>query len=591
MSKQLIENKLASESLDLDQMLELFKAAETLSDVDNVEAISLAEQSLQIAIHLNNKEYQFECYYLIGQRLISLGEYDKAMDKVSIALDIVREYFPHNKKMLTLTTNSKGIICYCKGNFELALDFFLRALQFDYAKEILRVYNNLAITYTITEKHEEAYKYIDLGLRESRKRGNLFMVTALLLNSTLTLIHLNRSDDAKKNAIEALEIANDHVEEDAQFYKLKIGALQGLGDIYIRESSFEKALDSVDEALKISEEKSFTASCSIALKMKAEIYLKRGDEKEGIDYVQRSLVYMEKHQITNEKSGILKLAVNFYEEKGDLLKAYPYLKELEKQSDDQATQSRDENFKKILTEREKEIHLLEGKNNEIQEQNLLLEQFAHIIAHDLKEPLRNLVSFSSLLVHKFNNELGEEASEYLKYIKKGAMTMNQNLIRLLDFTTLKRVEEEEVQKININEIVNKLANEYEGAIEPFKIRISCPDNQLNMVYSHAYALLDEIICNAIKFREKGADCYIEIENNLENDYQHITIKDYGIGIEKEYQRQIFKIFNRLNKRDYDGSGVGLAICKRITKLYKGDIWINSVHEKYTIVHCKISTKM
>ena len=124
MSKQLIENELGSESLELNQMVKLFKAAEALSDVDNVEAISLAEQSLEVATRLSNVEYQFECCYLIGQRFISLGEYDKAMDKISTALDIARNYFPHNKRMLTLSTNSKGIVCYCQGNFELALDFF-----------------------------------------------------------------------------------------------------------------------------------------------------------------------------------------------------------------------------------------------------------------------------------------------------------------------------------------------------------------------------------------------------------------------------------------------------------------------------------
>lgn len=591
MSEQLLHNELTSDSLGFDQMVELFKKSESLSDVDNVEAIALAEKSLQVAIHLGNMEYQFEAYHLISQRLISLGEYDKAMEQSSVALDIARNHFPRNKRMLSISTNSKGIICYCKGHFAMALDYFLRALQLDYKKDILRVYNNLAITYTITEKHKEAYKYIDLGLGEAREQKDLFMVTALLLNSTLTLIHLDRFDEAKENAVEALEIANDNVGKDVKFHQLKIRALQGLGDIYIRENSFEAALDTVDEALRLSDEKSFVASCSIALKMKAEIYLKKGNEQEGIDHIQQALEYMENHQIINEKGDVLRLAIDFYEKKGDILKAYPYLKELEKQSNNQATQSRDENFKRILMGREKEIKLLEEKNNEIQEQNLLLEQFAHIIAHDLKEPLRNLVSFSSLLVRKYNDKLGEEGREYLKYIQKGAVTMNQNLVRLLEFTILRRVEEEEVQKIEIADIISKLEKEYEGAIEPFDIRISSPSNHLNMVYSHAYGLLDEIISNAIKFRKKGVDCYIEIENKLEGDYHHITIKDYGIGIEQEYQRQIFKIFNRLNRRDYNGSGVGLAICQRIVKLYKGDVWITSDHGKYTIVHCKIFAKL
>ena len=285
---------------------------------------------------------------------------------------------------------------------------------------------------------------------------------------------------------------------------------------------------------------------------------------------------------------MLEQIIGFYEQLQQYDKAYPFLKQFQLLTKQEADSVREQNFKRILSRREREIEALENKNKDSEDHNLLLEQFAHIISHDLKEPIRNIVSFSSLLNKRYYDLLDGDGREFLKYIIKGATTMNQNLSRLFDFTTLKMVEDEEIQKIDCPSITEQLLDSYKGAIEPFEISINCPPNgHLNMVYSHAYALLDEIVSNAIRFRKRGENCYIEISCELEESSHHISIKDYGIGIEPEFRKQIFRIFNRLNKRDYDGSGVGLAICERIVQLYRGEIWIESELGIYTTIHMLI----
>ena len=571
-------------SFEYEQMVELCHEAKKMREIDASLAANAAQKALDMAIRLEDREYQYECGYVLGRCLTIQGELDKAHDVLSNSLHIARKHFSLDNQKLSVATNAIGILYYSKDNCELAIDYFLKALQFDVKEEQLKIYNNIANAYTINNNFEKALEYIERALGEARKRKDVFMEGALLMNTATPNMELGNLATAKKNIFQSLDLTNKYIAEDNRFSYLKIHILLCMGDIFTHEKKYDQALEYIEQGMKMSKDKSSHVTYGLGLGLMTAIFFKNGEEEKALDYVQKTLAYTEKHQQEREKKEVLNSVIQFYEDKGEAHKAYPFLKQLQEQTQKEIEISRKHNLKKIISEREKEIELLENKNSQIEEQNLLLEQFAHIISHDLKEPIRNMVSFSSLLNKRYNHLLEEDGREFLKYIIKGASTMNQNLIRLLEFTTLKRVTDADIQKVELFKLVSVFEKEYKKAIDPFKIHISYPNNHFNMVYSHAYALMDEIIGNAVKFRKNGKNCYIEINNKIEEDFYHISIKDYGIGIEREYSKQIFKIFSRLNKQDYDGSGVGLAICERIINLYRGKIWVESVPDVYTIVH-------
>ncbi len=588
MAKHSSDSESITSSGDRIMMVSLLEEATHLKETDTLAAEKAAEKGLLLSLQLQDRNYQFEFSYLLGRILTLQGRLDEAHAILNEALKLAKTHFPKDRPKLSLATNSIGIVYYSQDNRELALDCFLKALQFDVLDQKLKILNNLGNTYTVNGNHEKALEYFDAAREEADRVGDVYMLTALLLNSTTSLAHFGDMERALSYSKEALGIANTKINWDERFIHLKIHALMTLGDLYLEINEYENALEVINESLEISEKSSSYVSYCMALNLMAVTYLKMDREEKALEYVSRTLENCEKYQHERAKKDVLDNVIEYYEDKGEIEKAYPYLKLRYEQSEIEIKKSRDENFKKIIGEREMEIQLLEEKNDEIISQNLLLEQFAHIISHDLKEPIRNIVSFSHLLERRLIGQLNDEVSEFLKFIVDGARNMNQNLTRLLDFTTLKKLENQEVQKISIPELINSLNEDYINIIHPFIVQIDYPNEDIHMVLEHAVALFDEIIRNSIKFRKKGENCNIKITASQEAGHTKISIRDFGIGIKSEYQKQIFKIFNRLNKKDYEGAGVGLAICERIVHLYKGQIWMESKEGKGTIVHFTIS---
>lgn len=587
MTKYSKDGEISTVSSEFTKMVELYKEAEKMHEITPSLAIATANKVLSIANELSNREYQYLCYYILGRSYNFQGELDKALQSFNDSLIIIRRSFPDDRNKLSKIKNNIGLIYFHKDNRELSLDYFMKALGFGVKEDRLNIYNNIGSTFILGKNYNNALEYFELALAESNGLENYYIQIVLHLNISTTLLCLNDVSLAKKKGLEAMDLLDKYNNGEVRYTRLKIRSLLNLGEIYIKEGNGDKGIKLIDEAMVLAEERSHHLNYCRGLRLKIIRFLDIENEEKALYYLNETLEYSDKHQIKIERKAALKEIIQYYEEKGNYEKAYNFLVLLQKETELNISQSREDNIKRIKFERKKEIKLLETKNKEIQEQNLLLEQFAHIISHDLKEPIRNIVSFSSLLKKRYNELLDSDGREFLKYVIKGATTMNQNLTRLVDFTTLKMVREEDVQKIKLSSIADELTNYYEGAIEPFEVNISCSDNHLYMVHSHAYALLDEIVSNAIKFRRKGANCYIEINNSIEDNFYHLSIKDYGIGIESEFKKQIFRIFNRLNRKDYDGSGVGLAICQRIIKLYDGEIWIDSEPNIFTTVHIKI----
>jgi light-regulated signal transduction histidine kinase (bacteriophytochrome) len=223
------------------------------------------------------------------------------------------------------------------------------------------------------------------------------------------------------------------------------------------------------------------------------------------------------------------------------------------------------------------------KSLEIQRRNKELDDFTYVVSHDLKEPLISIEGFSNILLLDYQEVIKSEGKEYLDSIV-GASGRMKHLID--DLLMLSRVSSpsESFRDVSIKEIIEELLRDMEYTIKQKSVNVVIADN-LPIVFgneTHLKVVLRNLIGNAVKFNDKSIPI-VEIGfHNTENNYYLFFIKDNGIGIEKQFYEKVFVIFQRLHRREeYEGTGAGLAIAKKIIELHHGKIWLDSEPGKGT----------
>lgn len=242
-------------------------------------------------------------------------------------------------------------------------------------------------------------------------------------------------------------------------------------------------------------------------------------------------------------------------------------------------------YKKIVLEKEKFQKILENKVKELDRSNKELEEFAYIASHDLQEPLRKITSFSERLKEKLPANLEPDVQLYLNRMLAATDNMRTLIDNLLEFSRTSRTSEPFVQA-DLNAILSEIIADLELKIEESKAVIRHGELPvIDAIPLQMKQLFTNLFTNAIKFRKAGDAPHIEVnavllpEEEKENrnlspgrNYYKISVTDNGIGFEQEYAEKIFQIFQRLHgKAEYPGSGIGLAICKKIVENHKGTI--------------------
>lgn len=207
--------------------------------------------------------------------------------------------------------------------------------------------------------------------------------------------------------------------------------------------------------------------------------------------------------------------------------------------------------------------------------NKELEQFAYVASHDLQEPLRMVSSFTQLLERRYKSQLDDDADDYIGFIVEGAKRMKNLIDDLLAFSRL-NTDVREFEVILMEVVLDDVLINLKAAIKENNAQITHePLPTLNGDPVQINQLLQNLIANAIKFHSHDPPkIHISAQDLGEN--LLFSIKDNGIGIDKRHQEQIFSIFKRLHTRqEYDGTGIGLSICKRIVERHGGKIWLES----------------
>jgi len=234
---------------------------------------------------------------------------------------------------------------------------------------------------------------------------------------------------------------------------------------------------------------------------------------------------------------------------------------------------------------------LEKQAKELALSNAELEQFAYVASHDLQEPLRMVTSFLSQLEKKYDTIVDDKGRQYIHFAVDGAKRMRHIILDLLEFSRVGRAENNH-EEVNLDQLMNDVLALYQNQIDEKKAVISF--SGLPSVHTHKAPMrqvLQNLIGNSLKYQSKDAAPVINITAEEKREHWLIAVKDNGIGIDPAYFEKIFIIFQRLhNKDEFSGTGIGLAITKKIIENMGGNIWVESAKEKGSTFYFTILKK-
>ena len=225
---------------------------------------------------------------------------------------------------------------------------------------------------------------------------------------------------------------------------------------------------------------------------------------------------------------------------------------------------------------------------ELENANKDLVQFAYVASHDLNEPLRMISSFTQLLERKYKDKLDQDANDYIHFVVDGATRMQKLLSNLLEFSRVS-THADAFEQVDSKTIVGQAILILQQLITENNALITIDDLPvINVDEMQIIQVFQNLIENAIKFRNKTELPRIRIACTKHDKMYQFSVADNGIGIEMQYQDWVFIIFQRLHSiKDYPGTGIGLSVCKRIVERHGGTIWFESTINEGTTFYFTI----
>ena len=364
-----------------------------------------------------------------------------------------------------------------------------------------------------------------------------------------------------------------------------------IGAVFIQQKNYDSAIVVLQKSLEKGRESSSAESVRDASQLMAQAYFAKKDFAKAYNHQSRFSSLKDSLQNRNKTDAIASIQADY-----DLEKKESEIRELEGQ--EKINQLRNWSFiglaiaalmlgilgvifiryriqtktNRLLSEQKNEI---ETKNRELELSNLELEDFAHAVSHDLKQPLRTIGSYTGVIKHKYGQVLGAEAQEYMAYVNNGVHQMHHLLSDLLLYAKIGHNDQQR-EWIDLNEVLREVVSNLNNQIQSKEAILKIGSMPTIFGYQSGFIqVFQNIISNALKFQGDQPPLIQVTHTRIENHHQ-FRIRDNGIGIKPEYQTQIFKAFQRLHtQEEYPGTGIGLAICHKVIKQHGGRIWVES----------------
>jgi len=243
-------------------------------------------------------------------------------------------------------------------------------------------------------------------------------------------------------------------------------------------------------------------------------------------------------------------------------------------------------FSRDITEQTETLARLERSIAEAQRSNAELEQFAYVASHDLREPLRMISTYLSLIERRYAPLFDQDGREFLTFAREGAQRMDRLVLDLLEYARIGRhggTLAPTPLRAAIEQAVRVLGPAIAQSKATVSVETATPDPQVRADPGQIARVLQNLIGNALKYRPPDRPPQIRITARRFDELWRIEVADNGIGIAPDYFEQIFRIFQRLHPQDrYEGTGIGLAICKRIVEYHGGRIWVESTPDEGSV---------
>lgn len=553
---------------------------------DYKQALEYYHQALETAKNTSRTVTQAQIYSGLSDAYLALGDYNQSYDYQLKALQI-RES-TNDEVGIAKSYYGLGSVFFEQQHFEQALHYYQSSLgtwkKLNDAPWILTALTAIGTTYGSMGQSEKALSYDLEALYLANKQNDVTQLPYILHSVGNDYSDLGMYDKALEHFMQALEI-----EKQAGDLQFEASTLESIGTVYIKGGNYEIALTYLTKALDLAvqiEAKSDIAKINRSI---ADAYFKLGDTQQAYRYLLQHTV-MKDSLLTGEMIDKMQNLQNSYEiEKREkelaLLTTQNKVKQLSLYGtlagaimllfllwQAYGRYKTETKAKELLAEKNAEIEI---QNKKLAESNSDLEQFAYVASHDLKEPLRMISSYSSLLNKRYRQVFDETGMEFLHYIADAATRMDNLLTGLLDYSRVNR-KFQEFKMINLDDVVKVVTNNLQARIRQTDARVyvgKLPVIKAN--YTQMVQLFQNLIGNALKFNNTN---FVEVivDCQLQNGEYVYSVKDNGIGISYEDKERIFHVFQRLHTNaEYEGTGIGLSITKKIVERYGGKIWVES----------------
>jgi len=523
-------------------------------------------KSIKIYETLNDSVSIANGYYNLGSLFFYQDVFEKALDYYQTANKIGHQI--KNPKIIYNSTAALGSTYGSMEQIDLALELNYKSLHIADSLNYLtgKAYSlgNIGSNYLVLKDYKKAKVYIEESLRLKQEIEDKWGQIGAHLTLSELYKQTNNFKLAEKNIFIALEIAKS------------INAKKRLANIYEDIADFYLSVDKKDLAVKylkkhITVKDSFMNE-NILREMsnrKSEFAIQKKEYE--IDLLKKDNEILE----TQEKAqnfkliGIGFLALSF------LTISLFYRSSLSKQK----------KFTEVLEEKNKEIEKQKSKiqiqNKELASSNEDLKQFAYVASHDLREPLRMISSYGKILTNRYKDALDKNGQEFLHYMTDAANRMDHLLLDLLDYAKTSN-NAQPFQTISSIDLMKSVSKITENSFLEKNGTLDIKEENLPVITgreTQLYQLFQNLITNGLKYNDSekphlAVDCKTLPEKYV------FSFKDNGIGIPKEHHAKIFEMFQRLHvKGEFEGTGIGLATCKKIADIHDGHITVESEEGK------------
>ena len=591
--------------------------------------VKIGQIALQKAKVLDNDDLIAEAHMMIARSRRKFDA-DSALSHIQLALALHPSISIGVHQQLIL---EQGHVLLLKGSIQLAIDKYFQALEIgeehNYSKENLRIYNSLGLAFLEQGNFENTYIYFkkSFDLTPDREESYLKVIPKVNLAYSYFLI----------DSIDIAEPIFREVHNTKMDIPIAIRAVAtwGIGIVHFKKEEYTHAVKWIKEALGIYEELNDPNWLSRMNSSLGDVYVKQGELDKAENAYQEAIV--QSKNLKNERRELdnIRSLARLYHIKGEHAKSYgmmddfaerreriliserkDIIKEKELEIENQKTHIENNklnsqrialvggvillllissllyisyrNFKRyndtLSRTVEERTSALKESNKALLKKNKELEELLFTISHDLRQPVINIKSFAELL-EKETALIKQDPKQdtYTNFIIEESGLVNQMQKDLMIYASIGKFCRAEF--LQTNKIVEEVCLHLKPKVDQANATIEYANlpniNGSNECVSKLfYHLLD----NALKFKNKGTALKIQISaENFSKDKILFSICDNGIGISADHQDRIFKLFQRLHKRDlYPGTGLGLAYCKKVVELHGGEIWVDSEPSKGSV---------